>query len=57
MESESRTRPYVLVTGFGPFGMHKINASSEAVKTIRQMNLWSDTEVRSRGILSGGYCR
>ena len=36
--------PVVLVTGFGPFGPHKTNASLEAV--LKLPGLWTNREVR-----------
>ena len=36
-------KPVVLVTGFGPFGPHKINASWEVVKLLAKLNI--DTEL------------
>lgn len=33
------TKDTVLVTAFGPFGRHKINASSQAVKLLPSLNL------------------
>ncbi|KAK7484584.1 hypothetical protein BaRGS_00024216 [Batillaria attramentaria] len=35
-------KPHVIVTGFGPFGNHKINASSEAVKHLKKEGLQND---------------
>ena len=29
----------VLITGFGPFGVHKTNASNECVKQLKTLNL------------------
>lgn len=29
----------VIVTGFGPFGVHKINASMETVKLLRSLDI------------------
>ena len=40
----------IVITGYGPFGDHKINASWEAVKKLP--NLWSESQYKkevSRG--------
>ena len=34
----------ILVTGYGPFGDHKINASWEAVKKLP--DLWNDSQYK-----------
>ena len=44
MSEESRD--FIVLTGFGPFGSHKINASWEAVSFIRDQKLWTNNEVR-----------
>lgn len=36
----------IVLTGFGPFDIHKVNASWEAVRNIRDTNLWDDPRVR-----------
>ena len=39
--SESRNLA-IVVTGYGPFGDHKVNASWEAVKRLK--NLWNEDQ-------------
>lgn len=45
-EMNGEHRDTVLVTGFGPFGRHKINASYEAVKLLSSLNLEEELGVR-----------
>ena len=43
---ESSPKPYVVVTGFGPFKGHEdYNASWEAVSYIQNQRLWKSKEV------------
>nr|CAG4642094.1 EOG090X0F1W [Eurycercus lamellatus] len=45
-EESFRNADTVLVTGFGPFGMHTTNASIEAVKLLPSLNLEQDLEIK-----------
>lgn len=38
-------KPTIVVTGFGPFGMHIKNASWEAVKLLQHMHLEEELDV------------
>ena len=49
-EADSNQAMCIVITGYGPFGDHKINASWEAVKKLP--NLWSESQYKkevSRG--------
>ncbi len=38
-------KPTIVITGFGPFGIHLKNASWEAVKLLQHMNVEAEFEV------------
>ncbi|XP_078314756.1 pyroglutamyl-peptidase 1-like [Crassostrea virginica] len=46
----SENRPSVLITGFGPFGEHSINASWIAVQNVKKRNLLADLDVHIQEI-------
>lgn len=41
-----KRRPTVVVTGFGPFGIHLKNASWEAVKLLKQIQIEDECDIR-----------
>ena len=48
---ECKPNKSIVVTGYGPFGDHKVNASWEAVKSLKELWNNENNEVRFRSCL------